>query len=260
MTEFITTPRGTFAYKVSGNPEGKPLVFVGGLGADKNSWDEVLDGFSRYRCISFDNRGSGDSPTTPGPYTITQLAEDAHAVVTALGVAGAPAVGSSMGGAICQEWAFLYPDDMSKLVLTNTWSRTDSYGRVLFEHVAFLAAEGHAAAVSDAALLFSFSPDFVRTNPAVAQEARAAASLDMIGFEAAAHACRNHDSHNKLDSIHHPTLVIAGLRDIVTSPWHSEAIVAEMPNASLIQIDAGHSVCGERPDEWASVVSRWLAG
>ena len=57
------------AYQIDGDgPE--TLVLVNGLADDKESWEAQIPAFSeRYRVISFDNRGIGESPTPPGPYT-----------------------------------------------------------------------------------------------------------------------------------------------------------------------------------------------
>src|SRR5215210_2814683 len=86
--------------------QGVPLMFVAGLGDDHSSWAEPVEVLSQsFRCITFDNRGIGRSVITPGPYSTRSMAEDAEAVAVALGLDAVDAIGSSMGGAICQEWA-----------------------------------------------------------------------------------------------------------------------------------------------------------
>ncbi|WP_033821990.1 alpha/beta fold hydrolase, partial [Kitasatospora sp. MBT63] len=53
-----------------------------------------------------------------------------------------------------------------------------------------------------------------------------------------------------------PTLVLAGTKDLLTPPEHSEAIAARLPGAELVLVeDAGHLVMLERPE----VVDRQLA-
>jgi 3-oxoadipate enol-lactonase len=105
--------------------DGPPIVWVAGLGDDCSSWArQVADFRDEHLCVTFDNRGIGRSSVPPGPYTITAMAEDAHDVVAGLGTGPVVAVGSSMGGAICQQWAARYPGDVRGLVLTNTWGRS----------------------------------------------------------------------------------------------------------------------------------------
>lgn len=259
MTSFIDTERGRFHYKVSGNPEGPPLVLVAGLGDDIDSWDGVLPGFADYQCITFDNRGIGGSPITRGPYSIPEMADDAHAVAAALGLTQFPIIGSSMGGAICQEWALRHPNEISHLVLTNTWGATDAFCGVLFEHWIALAEAGESTAVWDSILLFCFCPQYLSENPAVVEEFRALPVPDMRGFAAAAAACRRHDSLSRLGQIQQPTLVIAGRRDILTIPAHSEQLRDAIPGATIEYLDAAHLIFGERPEQWSDLVRGWLA-
>ena len=58
------------AYQIDGDhPE--TLVLVNGLADAKESWEAQIPAFAeRYRVVSYDNRGVGESPTPPGPYTL----------------------------------------------------------------------------------------------------------------------------------------------------------------------------------------------
>ena len=50
---------------VSGNPEGRPLVFAHGFGCSQAAWDLVAPQFEeQYRVILFDHVGAGDSDLT----------------------------------------------------------------------------------------------------------------------------------------------------------------------------------------------------
>ena len=166
MTELVSTARGRFAVHTAGPPGGRPVVLVAGLGDDHASWDPILEYLTPvYRCITFDNRGIGASPVTPGPYRIADLAADAHALHQALGLAPCVAIGSSMGGAIGQEWALRYPGDVTGLVLSNSWGRTDAFTRVLFEHWISLAGRGRADQLLDSMLLFCMSAAYLAARP-----------------------------------------------------------------------------------------------
>src|SRR5262249_4732697 len=52
----------------------------------------------RYRCVTFDFRGQGQSEVTPGGYDMDTLTQDAKALIEDLGVAPVHFVGLSMGG------------------------------------------------------------------------------------------------------------------------------------------------------------------
>jgi 3-oxoadipate enol-lactonase len=260
VVEFVGTAQGRFAVHEAGPQAGRPVVFVAGLGDDHASWESVLPYLApEYRCVTFDNRGIGQSPITPGPYSLAGLADDVHALREALQLQPCIAIGSSMGGAICQEWALRYPADVSGVVLSNTWGRTDAFLRVLFEHWTSLANEGSVAELLDSLLLFSMSAAYLAGHPEAVADFRASAPPDLGGFKAAAAACRAHDALPRLGDLTQPALVVAGRHDILTRKELSEELVGALPDAQLQLLDAGHMTFWEAPEAWGHSVRHWLA-
>lgn len=256
MTDMVDTSRGVFAVDEHGDPGGPPLMFVAGLGDGRGSWSDVLGSFAEYRCITFDNRGIGESVCTPGPYTIGQLAEDTHELAIALDLTGVTVIGSSMGGAICQEWLLTHPEMILRAVLTNTWAEYDPYCGLLFEHWKALADKGSRDELAQAASVFSFSPEFFRRHPDV--DWSDGSELNLVGFAAAAAACRDHDALGRLGDVVQPILVVVGKHDILTRPEFSIRLVDTMLNATLGHVRTGHMTFQEAPDEWSNVVLNWL--
>jgi 3-oxoadipate enol-lactonase len=237
------------------------VVFVAGLGDDHASWDAPVEILSRrLRCITFDNRGIGASPVTPGPYTTAEMAEDAEAVVAALGLGQVDVAGSSMGGAICQEWALGHPSRIRRMVLSNTWAQQDVWFSALIEHWVDLATRGSGADVLYQLALFCFSPDHLTAHPGTIEEFLAESLPDLTGFTAAGRACQSHDAASRLGGIGHEVLVIGGRADILTRPELSERLAEALPCARLEWLAAGHMTFWERPDEWADLVDRFLGG
>jgi pimeloyl-ACP methyl ester carboxylesterase len=70
--------------------------------------------------LAFDNRGTGLSAKSPGPYTIEELADDAASVLDARGLERADVYGHSMGGFIALTLALRRPDLVRSLVLVGT--------------------------------------------------------------------------------------------------------------------------------------------
>jgi 3-oxoadipate enol-lactonase len=252
----ITLRDGELNLFVSISGSGPPLLWVAGLGDDHTSWSSQIPHFERdFTCVAFDNRGCGQSDTPDGPYTIKEMAEDVHLLVSKLDLGPVAAVGSSMGGAICQEWAAMYGLDVSALVLTNTWPATDNYMTLLFDHWIALASQGDPERLAESLLLFSVSGDYLASSNV---EEHLAPIGNIPGFAAAAWACRGHDALARLSSVTAPTLVVAGTNDILTRPALAENLASAVPGASLELIEAGHMVFWERPDEFNEVVGRFL--
>src|SRR4030042_4307434 len=101
-------------YEVEGG--GVPLLLIAGLGAGRWIWAPQVEALAaRFRVVTFDNRGIGDSRRDSGPLSIGAMASDAVAVLDALGMARAHVAGMSMGGFVAQTVASQWPDRVGRL-------------------------------------------------------------------------------------------------------------------------------------------------
>jgi len=127
-------------YETFGNPSGRPLLLIIGLGAQMIHWDDDLlkDLAERgHYVIRFDNRDVGlstkfeeagvpDLMETFGkimrgeeirpPYTLDDMADDAVGLLDALGIRKAHICGMSMGGMIAQTMATRHPSRVLSLI------------------------------------------------------------------------------------------------------------------------------------------------
>jgi len=100
---------------------GEPLVFVHGLGSSGQDWAKQVDAFAdRYRVITFDVRGHGQSDKPEGPYSIPLFAADTAALLRKLEAVPATIVGLSMGGMIAFQLAIDAPLLVKRLVVVNS--------------------------------------------------------------------------------------------------------------------------------------------
>src|SRR4051794_11248577 len=77
------------------------VMLLPGLGMSHLTWAKHAQALSsRYRVLSVDPRGSGESETPDHPYTAATVANDVAAVLDAAGAESAHLVGQSMGGMI----------------------------------------------------------------------------------------------------------------------------------------------------------------
>src|SRR5579859_1572938 len=112
---------------------GFPLLLIHGLAGDRHAWDSQVAAWrERYRVITADNRGAGQSTQLDERVTTKELALDMIAVMDALGIDKAHIVGRSMGGAMAQHIALAAPERVQSLVLCASFAKLDPYGaRVL---------------------------------------------------------------------------------------------------------------------------------
>ncbi len=132
MERLVTAANGTRLCLDEAGPEDGPLVLaIEGHGAQliqtPTAWVRRLTS-AGCRVVRLDNRDVGRSQRfAVGPasrYTLHDMAEDVHGLLSVLGGGGGALVaGHSMGGAIAQLLALEHPDDVVGLVLVSTWAK-----------------------------------------------------------------------------------------------------------------------------------------
>lgn len=117
-------------YETFGDPAAPALLLINGLGSQcinyKTEWCEMFVD-AGFFVIRFDNRDVGlstkfDGATGEPPYTLSDMAGDALAVLDDAGVSRAHVVGFSMGGMIVQRLAIEHPGRL--LSMTSVMSTT----------------------------------------------------------------------------------------------------------------------------------------
>jgi pimeloyl-ACP methyl ester carboxylesterase len=254
---------------------GPPLLMINGIGAARDSWSRQIGDLSaRFRCLTFDNRGVGESLVPAGPYTTAQMADDAARVLAAAGISRARVLGVSMGGAIAQELAINHPELVERLAIVCSWAACDRYLERCFVIMKEMALSegrkgpGWSLAVQRFLSLIGFTPtDFAKAAAEIddleagaADAVKAGKEQPYAGFVAQADACLTHDTRDRLAAIRVPTLILAGDDDAFTPLPLSQALAAAIPGARLqVMADCGHVMFYERPKDFNSRVIDFLS-
>jgi pimeloyl-ACP methyl ester carboxylesterase len=119
-TQVAHTALGDVGYREVG--KGPDLVLITGFGASMDEWaPSFVDALAqRFRVVVFDNAGVGQTAALATPLSITQMASQTSALITALGLGGCDVLGWSMGGMIAQSLAVTHPGQVRRLVLAAT--------------------------------------------------------------------------------------------------------------------------------------------
>jgi pimeloyl-ACP methyl ester carboxylesterase len=259
-------------YETVGDPAGRPLLLVQGLGAQLISVEDGLcqELASRgFLVIRYDNRDAGlstwfdqarpvnlaaiwggDHSTLA--YTLEDMADDAVAVLDAVGVASAHTAGISLGGMIAQLLATRYPTRVRSLASIMSATGDRAVGQPTGEAASLLVAsmpgdrEGfiEQAVVNAKAIgsgtAFPFDAEAVRRGAARSYDR--AHHPKGTGRQFAAILAAG-DRTGALAQVRVPTLVIHGTEDQVIGVSGGKATAAAIPGARLLVVPGlGHEL------------------
>ena len=243
------------AYEVTG--EGEPLVFVGGTGVGGGLWHRAqIPRFSRrYRCVTFDLRGTGASDAPEPPYTVGMFAQDTAALLDHLELSAVHFVGLSLGTAVIQELALLAPERVRSAVLIGTWSSTrrEHHIRRWFE-ARLRTLQEAPLEVFQAYSFWMWAPSAIDSEPERTEELeeffRAHSGRQPLhAYVNHFRADLGHETRDRLDQVSCPVLVVHGEEDLITLPRYNETVTQRIPGARSVELPGcGHLAPIERPD------------
>ncbi len=122
MKKSAALPDGeALAYVSMGNPAGRPVVLIHGYTDSASDWAPLIPYLSPdLHLIVVDIRGHGLSGRPECCYTRFDFAYDVKLLLDALGIERADVVGHSMGSAIAQTFAELWPERTRRVVLISS--------------------------------------------------------------------------------------------------------------------------------------------
>jgi pimeloyl-ACP methyl ester carboxylesterase len=256
--------------------EGRPLVFVHGLGGSWPNWLEQLPVFGReHRVIAVDLPGFGHSPMPGESITISGYARTLDALLGALDVDAAVVVGNSMGGFISAELAINFPQRVERLVLVSaagisTYNHSGATRalpglrraeRVIAAYAGWIAA--HSDTVARRPGLRNATLGLVTSHPSRLPAALAAEQIrgaGKPGFMQALQANLDYDFRDRVPEIACPTLIVWGDRDRVITVRDADRFAELIPGSRKVVFeDTGHLAMLERPAEFNALLAEFLA-
>ncbi len=256
------------------------IAHSGGPGMDARFWDDFAGIDDFVTIVALHPRGSGLSgPAAGEAYLLPDYASDVEALRIHLGLDKPILMGWSHGGMVAMQFAFTYPDSLSKLILVDTSAYfgeflSDIDGAVRefknepwFEKsFAALQAEwaGEYQTDEDMSRLWAeemkfYFKQFDARAEAYHERTRNLpvhiAPLKTFNDQEAA----TMDLRPQLKMITVPTLVMVGRHDFITNVAMAEEMVKHIPNARLeIFEDSGHFALVEEPEKFYRVVRQFV--
>lgn len=254
----MTTPIRS-AFSVEG--EGEPLFLIHGIGASRASFAGLVPFLkSAYRCISYDLRGHGLSPTPQPPYTLDDLVEDLEALRHELGIERAHFAGHSLGGMIGPAYARKYPRHVLTLGLYSTaaFRNADDSAKVKGV-VAAMRAKGIPQVLETLKDRW-FTPEFAALKPdVIARRMQQVIDTDPDVFLSVFDIYAETEMAPWLNKVRHPCLVLTGENDGGCNPRLNKLIAEALPDSELVILaELRHAILLEAAGKVAPLVLDFL--
>jgi pimeloyl-ACP methyl ester carboxylesterase len=241
------------------------VLLIQGMAGHHGTWGEPFLAAlaADFDVVAYDQRGIGGSDDAPGDFTVADRADDAAALLDALGRPSAHVVAVSLGGMVAQELALRHPQRVRRLVLGCSYPGGRGASLRASGPIRMLTAlsTGDPTQSVRAAYVSNLSPAFVADerhfDPFRAMALSVPVDVSVVLRQAK--AAFAHDAGERLGLVTAPTLVIHGDEDDMMDPVNGEVIAAGVPGATLHHMrHTGHMFWWEHPTASAALIRAFL--
>jgi len=248
------------AYDDTGG-DGPAVVLAHGFLMDRTMFEPQVAALrDRYRVVTWDERGFGDTAYDGEPFTYWDSAADCVALLDHLAIDRAVIGGMSQGGFVSLRVALTAPERVRALILLDTQAGQEDpevvplYQGMIDDWV----ANGPADALAEATASIILGEPGLNARWTERWQSRPQEGLAQPG----ATLLTRDDVSDRLGEITAPALVVHGTADAAIAMDHAEALAAHLVGSSgVVTIDGGtHAANLTHPGEVNAAIVDFLAG
>lgn len=243
---FLERPSHRLHYRIDGDTDGgqaKPwLMFCNSLGTDLHMWDAQVAGLRpHFRMLRYDRRGHGLSSAPPPPYGLSDLGNDALALLDALKIERVHFCGLSIGG-LTGQWLGIHAGHrLAKIALCATSAKIGTAEHWI-ERLEAVRGSG-LAALTDATAERWFTPAYTTVEPgAVGKVLDSFVATSIDGYIGCCAALAGADLRDDITLIANPVMAVSGDGDPVCPPSDLEDIAARVQQGRHLSLPGRHIV------------------
>ncbi len=259
-----TVPVGalSMAYRQFGS--GPELLMIAGQASPMSIWPaSTLAALAdHFHVTIYDNRDLGNTTDTSGPFALTDLADDAAGLITALELDRPAVFGWSMGGEIGLLLAVRHPNALSSLAITGA---TPGGPNSVLPSPDLQECQASETPQCDLlAMLFSATPAGTEATARFIENLRMVPQAPLVPgtatkYDRAERAFWSGDEPD-LDAIYVPVLVMNGEADPAAPSANARYIAERIGDNARLEIDPGtrHGWFIEHPDRFLELMTDFL--
>jgi len=236
-------------YELAGS--GQKLLFINGTGADLRFKPNAFDGplVKHFQVLGYDQRGLGRTDKPGRAYTMQEYADDAAALMDALGWEHAHVMGVSFGGMVAQHLALRHPEKVGRLVLACTSAGGIGGASYPLHELGGMDIEARARymiSISDTRHDAQWQAAHAQAYAAMIAQQVASATIGSddpgkaMGARRQLKARKDHDTFARLGELKSPVLLCAGKYDGIAPLSNMQAMQQIIPGARLEIFEGGH--------------------
>jgi pimeloyl-ACP methyl ester carboxylesterase len=240
--------------------EGPPLVLVPGMAGGF----ELLGPLARllaqdFQVISYQLRGEDDCFALRRRFDLNDLVADLHEFLDWCGLEQPPVLGVSFGGVLALELAMRWPHRLRSLILQGVGAR---FERGLLQQVAGWVLSRYPLPADNPFVNQFFNLLFgsrQKPGPLFEFVTQQCWQTDQSVMAHRFKLVEHFNPRSRLSRVGVPCLLMAGDRDLLTSPQRLEELAAGLPEARTVTLPGdGHLAFVTHPERVAAEVRRFL--
>lgn len=250
-------------YETGGS--GPRLLFISGTGGDLRNRPNVFDGPlpGSFEVLAYDQRGLGQSDKPAAEYSMADYADDAAALLDALGWGEVPVMGVSFGGMVAQELALRHPARVAALVLACTSAGGAGGASYPLHELESLEADSRierhlelADTRRDASWRAANADKWATLMDMSRGARRQDGDPEGAARQLAARA--GHDTWERLTELDLPVLLAGGRYDGIAPPENMTALAARIRASELRMYEGGHLFLVQDKSAYPDII-QWLS-
>lgn len=249
----------TIHYEIIG--EGENLILIHGMGDTLKMWYNQIPSFStKYRVITYDVRGFGQTEGSLGEITMATHCEDLNGLMKALGIHKTYLLGFSMGGRIAMEMAATHPEKIKALIMANSTLSLGPATRETQERRRQMMGAFHNKDLKgiETATIGAFSPGFKDKNPAEFQKYFKVKMENIEGGKIIPASLPTGPLPD-VNRVKCPVLFIIGEYDPFAGVDQGKEATKMIPGSRMVVFPTGHAAAIEMPERFNAAVIGFLS-
>lgn len=248
-------------YRSSG--QGTPLIILHGLFGSSDNWYSLAKVFAEHFTVyQVDQRNHGQSPHSD-EMNYGLLSEDLKDFITEHSLEKPVIMGHSMGGKTAMNFALKYPDMLSKMIVVDIVPKKyPVHHDSIIEGLQAIPITSVSSRNEADAILSKYVPQpdvrqFLLKNLSRKSEGGFEWKINVAAIDSNIEKLGDGVIYSgKCDT---PSLFIKGKKSNYYAPGDEALIKSIFSKAEFAQIDTGHWVQAEKPEEFAKLVLNYLA-